>query len=237
LAQGAVTSAPAPSSPVEITFYPLLLKAPIFGATINFPDLPDNPGGSGSTDLSWNAAYMFGGTIEGPHFLFDTNGVWAALSATRSAPAISVDSSTKFFNAIGGVRIVSGLFATGGVRRVSTDLDVTLTPPTQGAPLSGHTKPGLWDPMVGAQYRGRIRSRTKFDLDFRGGGFGVGTDVDVFGEAAVNWRIVPHVELRAGYSLIYFKLTVADVNVLSVSRTLIAKQTLHGPEFGIGITF
>jgi len=233
-----------PSSPpdqpaIQVTIYPLLLQAPIFGATINFPDLPNFPGsgGSGSTDVSLNAAYMFGGTIEGRRWFADVNGVWADVSANHSAPRLSVESNTRFFNGIGGVRVFHDFFATGGFRRVATDLDVTLSLPSQGTTLNGQTSPGVWDPMLGVQYRGRLGRRTKFDLDFRGGGFGVGTDVDISGEATADWRLVPHVVLRAGYTILYYKLTVADVSVGPVQRTLISKQTLHGPELGIGITF
>ena len=75
------------------------------------------------------------------------------------------------------------------------------------------------------------------DGNFQGGGFGVGTDVDLSAEFHARWRVVKHVELRAGYSLLYFKLTVADVSIGSFQRTLVAKQSLHGPEVGLGIVF
>jgi hypothetical protein len=83
----------------------------------------------------------------------------------------------------------------------------------------------------------RSPGRWTFDGNIQGGGFGVGTDVDVSAEFHARWRFVPHVELRAGYSLLYFKLTVADVNIGSFQRTLISRQSLHGPELGPGIAF
>ena len=75
------------------------------------------------------------------------------------------------------------------------------------------------------------------DGTFDGGGFGVGTDVDVSGEAHVGWRFLKHIELRAGYSFLYYKLTVADVSLGSFQRTLVSSQSLHGPVVGLGIVF
>ena len=46
-----------------------------------------------------------------------------------------------------------------------------------------------------------------------------------------------HLELRAGYSFLFLKLTVTDVSIGSFQRTLVAKQSLNGPELGIGIVF
>jgi hypothetical protein len=135
------------------------------------------------------------------------------------------------------VRLVKGLFAIGGVRRVKVDLDVNLVVPSQNTTLSGKMGPGLRDPLFGAQYRGRLTRRTRFDADVRAGGFGVGSDVDVSGEGAVNRQFAPHVERRPGYAFLYYKLTVDSVTISAVTRTLISKQTLHGPGFGLGIAF
>ena len=65
----------------------------------------------------------------------------------------------------------------------------------------------------------------------------MGTDVDIAAEAAIDWDITRHFVLRAGYSLVYYKWTMDDADVDGLERTLISKQTLHGPEIGIGIRF
>ena len=65
----------------------------------------------------------------------------------------------------------------------------------------------------------------------------VGTDADVSGGAHVGVRLIPHTELRLGYTALYYKLTVADVSVGSFQRTMISSQSLHGPEIGLGIVF
>jgi hypothetical protein len=222
-----------------VTLYPILVRAPLFGANVDIASVPGDPGSgaSGTTDYSLNGAYMFGGILESRRWLIDVNGVWAALSASHSAPLVAVDSDTRFFNGIAGIRVAGGVFATAGFRRVATDLDVTIQPVTKETALNGKPSVGVWDPMIGTRYRGRLGSSFVLDLDFRGGGFGVGTDIDLSGEAAIDWRFARHWELRAGYSLIYFKMTIDHVDFNSVARTLTAAQTLHGPAIGIGFAF
>ena len=225
---------------IRVTIYPILVKAPIYGASIDLPSLPGGGGEgaaqSGSTDLSLNAAYMGGALIEADRWFAEGYGVWAALSATRSAPGITVTSDAYFFSARGGVRLAGGLFATGGVRRVRVDLDVTLELPGSQRTIEGQAERGVWDPLIGVDYR-HTRGSWTLDGNFQGGGFGVGTDVDLSAEVHARWRVVKHVEIRAGYSLLYFKVTVADVSIGSFQRTLVAKQSLHGPEIGLGIVF
>jgi hypothetical protein len=242
---GTRNAAAADDPGIRVTIYPLLVKAPIFGASINLPSLPSVPGGGGgdeagavdeSTGVSFNAAYMGAALVEANRWFAEVSGTWAALSATRDAPHIVVDSDAYFFSARGGVRLVGGLSATGGVRRIRTNLDITLTLPNSGRTISGTVKPALWDPMVGVDWR---RSFGGFSLDANAqyGGFEVGTDVDASGDLNARWRVIRHLELRAGYSVLHVKMTLADVSIGSFQRELIAKQTLHGPEFGFGIVF
>jgi hypothetical protein len=229
---------------IRVTIYPILVKAPVFGASVDLPSLPPGSGSggdeagdiTGSTDTALNAAYMGGLVIEAHRWFAEGYGTWANLSATRSTPRIIVSSDSLFFVARGGVRLVGGLSVTAGVRHAIVDLDATLTLPVSEQPIEGHAKPGIWDPLIGIDWRRNIGSWT-IDGNFQGGGFGVGADVDLSAELHARWRIVRHVELRAGYSLIYFKLTAADVSIGSFQRTLVTRQTLHGPELGLGIVF
>ena len=244
-ARAADADQPSPDKPIRVTIYPILVKAPIFGASIDLPSLPSTPGGGGgeesgavseSTDLSLNAAYMAGFLIEANRWFLEGSGTWAAVSATRSSPLITVTSNTYFYTARGGVRIAGGLSATAGVRRATIDLDATLTLPISGRTLEGKTKPGVWDPLIGADYR-HDAGKWTIDGNFQGGGFGVGTDVDLSADVHARWRMVKHLELRFGYTMLYFKDTVASVSIGSFQRTLIVKQSLNGPEFGLGIVF
>ena len=223
-------------SKIDVTIYPVLAQIPIFGAKIDIPDLPSLPGGSGTTDLSLNGAFLFGVIVESRRWLADVNGLWAAVSASSPDPLTKVDTHTGFVNVSGGVRIAKSLFAIAGVKRVRADMDVTVTGPRQTT-LQSATNPALWDPLLGAEYRGQLTPRTRFDTTFKAGGFGVGTDIDVSLEGAVDWSLSHHFVLRAGYSFLYYKLTVEDANIAAVKRPLISKQTLHGPEMGFGIRF
>jgi len=241
---GTRNAAAEDDSGIRVTIYPLLVKAPIFGASINLPGLPSIPGGGGdesgavdeSTGVSFNAAYMGAALVEANRWFAEVSGTWAALSADRDAPRISVDSDAYFFSARAGVRLVGGLFATGGVRRIRTNLDIQLSLPSTGRTISGTAKPALWDPMVGVDWR---RSAGGFSIDANAqyGGFEVGTDVDASGELHLRWRPIRHLELRTGYTVLHVKMTLADVSIGSFRRELVAKQTLHGPEFGFGIVF
>jgi hypothetical protein len=234
--------APAQSdSSVEVEIYPLLIQAPIFGATIKLPALPSNPGGeggeqSGSTDFTLNSAYMAGLTVRGRQWFAEARGTWMDLSASFSAPRLQVDSKATLFNARGGIRIADGLSATGGVRRVGLTLDTQLSLPALGVSVQGTTKPVLWDPLIGVDWRHRT-GRWVVDGNFQGGGFGVGSDVDLSGEVHASWRGIPHTEIKLGFSVVYYKLTVADVSIGSFQRTLVSSQTLYGPILGFGFFF
>ena len=226
---------------VEVILYPILVEAPIFGATINLPSLPSGGGGergsqSSSTDVSLNAAYMAGIDVRTSRFFGELRGQYAALSASRATPLITVDSNTYFFYGRGGVRLFDGFSATGGFRRIQVNLDASLTVGALPNPIEGRTKPVLWDPMIGVDWR-QAMGRWIIETSFEGGGFGVGTDADVDAEMHVGWRIIPHTEFRLGYAFLYYKMTVADVSIGSFQRTLVSSQTLHGPSVGFGIVF
>lgn len=231
---------PAPAKRrTRITIYPVLLQSPLFGASIN---LPSGPGGggddgseqSGSTDVSINSAWFYGATVQSDRWFAEFTALWADVSAERVTPNVVVSTDNRLVGARGGVRLVGGLSATGGFRRVSSDLTFTLT--GRSRTYTGTTTPVLWDPLIGADWRGE-KGRVRFDASFQGGGFGVGTDQEYSADGHLDWEFLPHVVLRGGYSFLYFKMTVLDVSVGSLQRTLVAKQTLHGPGVGIGITF
>jgi hypothetical protein len=225
----------------RVTIYPILIKAPIFGASVDLPSLPSGGGGesgdvSGSTDTSLNAAYMAGVLVEADRWFAEASGAYAALTASRATPRVNIDSKAYFYGGRGGVRILGGFSATGGFRYVSLDLDATLTLPLLNKTIEGTATRGIWDPLVGVDWRRTAGSWT-IDGNFQGGGFGVGADVDLSAEIRARWRPAKHFEIRAGYSFLYLELTVANVSIGSFQRTLVAKQSLHGPEIGFGIVF
>jgi hypothetical protein len=235
---------PAPSgSKVTVTLYPLLVRAPVMGATLNLPSVPRPPDGgggeevSGSTGLALNTAWMAGVAVGSDRWFAETFGLYAALSATRSTPLVTLDSKTYFFNGRAGVRLFGGFSATAGFRRVSADLNASIERASAGTIAQASAKPVLWDPLVGVDWRSDLGDRVRVSANLQGGGFGVGTDLDVSAEAYASWRLLRHLELRGGYTAVHYKMTIANVSVGSLQRTLISHQTLHGPEVGIGIPF
>jgi hypothetical protein len=120
---------------------------------------------------------------------------------------------------------------------VHADLDATITLPLIGKTLEGKASPSLWDPLIGADWLGRIGNRWTVDANFQGGGFGVGTDVDLSAQATVDWRFAGSFVLRGGYAVQHIKMTLADISIGSFQRTLVSTQTLHGPIIGLGYVF
>jgi len=231
---------------VTVTLYPLLVRAPIFGAKIELPAIPGGGGGNGSgsgedgsqsgtTDAALNAAYMAGILVQADRWFGEFNGLYAALSATHDLPFIDIDSKTYFYNGRGGVRLFDGISATAGFRRITIDLDATLDAAPVGR-IQGRLKPGFWDPLIGVDWR-RSFGKWSFDANVEGGGFGGGTDTDLGAEVNAKRHFGRHVELRFGYEMVYLKFTVLDARIGAFERKLTSEQTLHGPQIGIGIVF
>jgi len=230
----AAEQTPAPSSDLKISIYPILLWVPAFTATTvvpPFPDAPngpDLPGGSGSTDASFDGAYLAGLSIEKGNWRIDTDGIWAALVTTRDRPLLNIDLDILYGHVSGGVKIYKDLYVTGGVRRVALKYDIQLA----DRPQHFVRKPGIWDPLVGLGWHSALGSRWTLNIVGEGGGFGVGADVDFGGSVRADWKVAKHVGLTFGYGLLYFKLSDTVLQ-----RTFEVKQTLHGPVLGLGLYF
>jgi hypothetical protein len=235
--------APDPNAgkrPLKVVIYPILVQAPLFGASIDLPSLPGGGSGErdevrGSTDVSLNAAYLVGFLVETNRVFVEASGTWADISADRESPRVSLKTKTLLFEARGGVRVFKGISATGGVHHLSMDLDAILDLPSLGKTLEGRAKPGFWDPMIGVDWRGQF-GRWELQTAFEGGGFGVGTDVDLSGTVRADYRI-GWFDMRFGYAINHLEATILDVNIGSFQRQMVVKQTLHGPSIGIGIAF
>jgi hypothetical protein len=238
------SAAADPDKGVEVIVYPILIQAPVFGASIDLPSIPSSPGDGGesgaqsaSTDVSLNTLYMAGVSLRAPRWLVDVRGQWADLSANRQTPLVTLDTKARFFVARGGVTIAHGFSVTAGVRRIWGALDASLTVPSlANKVLTGSIDKALYDPLVGIDWRRRAGS-FGFAVNAEGGGFGVGTDRDVSGEVDINWRFTPHTDLRIGYGFFYYKISTDPIGIGSFQRTLVSSQTLHGPAIGLGIVF
>ena len=107
-------------------------------------------------------------------------------------------------------------------------LDINATVETDSASRS----PGFWDPLICVTYRRRLGRKWRILLNGDGGGFGVGSDVDVTATGRAEWQFARHFGITMGYGGLH----------LSESSTVAGKKlaispTLHGPIFGFGIYF
>jgi len=96
-------------------------------------------------------------------------------------------------------------------------------------------KPGVWDPIVGATYRVPMGSHRLLTLHGDGGGFGVGSEVDLAANLTLDWRATRHVGLTFGYGLLYFRLRDTVLEGAAVDDPLELGTTLHGPILGLKI--
>src|SRR4051812_32560186 len=73
----------------NITIYPVLVQAPIFGATVNLPELPGGGGGiipggnTRSTETSLQGAYMGGVEVDNPKWMMSFAGLWMSFGTDR----------------------------------------------------------------------------------------------------------------------------------------------------------
>jgi hypothetical protein len=221
-----------------VVIYPILAWLPIFGASAilpHVPDLPGRPGSgpgsgsgqSGSVSGSLNAAAALGVEIEKDRWLLTADFLWAGLSGSADRPLAKITSDITYGDMIGGRRVYKGLAVVGGVRRIAFDVGVQLADLPEFS-----RKPGVWDPLVGIDWRQDLGRKWTTHLELVGGGFGVGSDVDASAKVRFEWRFARHVQLALGYGVLYLKESIG-----AGDRTFKFDQTLNGPEFGIGIGF
>ena len=219
----------------QISIYPVFAWAPIFG--ISTQELPSSPGGGGgggggllppsNTSSSFNGAVFAGFSVEKSKWSTDGTFLWAGLSSERNNPFARISVDVIFGQLMAGREIVPNLFLEGGFRRIALNLSLRLGDfPT----VSG--KPGVWDPLVGLTYRRQLTKKWKVLGHADGGGFGVGSDVDIAATARAEWQFARHFGIAMGYGVLHLSITRTVAQ-----RSLEIKQTLNGPIFGFGIYF
>ena len=241
LALGVSAPAWAQDKPPSVVIYPILVQAPIYGATVDVPSIPGgggggSEGGDATTDWGFNAAYMGGMELQGNRVFGEFDVFWTKPSASRDVtPRIDVSSDIWTVSLKGGYRLGKGIGITAGTRYVSLDVDTTLEFPQSGVTLRGSSTQTRWLPFVGGDWRGLVARKWTMNAS---------ADVGLGGEhssserlkARVDWQVVPHVSIRVGYQLLHVKLD-ADAILGGVARSWSTSQNLHGPEFGLGIVF
>lgn len=213
----------------RVNAYPILLWVPLdIDAGVDVPPNDIDQGDAGDIlDSHLDGAFFGGVTASNGPWWIEGYAIWASFGGDRpQSPFLTVDMDLIYADAKVGRRFAPNLYVTGGVRRVALDYDITL-----GNLPRLSRKPGVWDPLVGIAWH-RIGDKVEWHASFEGGGFGAGADVDLGAGVRVDWKVIPHFGLVAGYNFLYLKLsdTVAG-------RTVVLKPTLHGPAVGIGLYF
>lgn len=221
----------------QVAIYPVMAWAPIFGvSTREFPSISGSgTGGGGGGGLlppanasgSFNGAAFAGFRIEKSRWSVDSMALWASVSAERSNPYVRLDAHIIFGQAFVGREVLPNLFLEGGFRRMAVSLSLKISDFPEL-----DRKPGFWDPLVGLTYRRQLSKKWRIYGHADGGGFGVGSDVDVAATARAEWQFARHFGTTFGYGLLHFK----ETNTV-LQKSLEVSQTLNGPIFGFGIYF
>jgi hypothetical protein len=215
----------------KVVLYPIYAWVPLgLDIDVDVAPLPDGGGGGGGgkiVDSRFDGAYFGGLSVTGPRFRVDADGLWAAVGGDRPEnPFLEVDVDAIYFHVTGGVRVVDDLYVTAGVRRLALKYNVRI-----GDQPDFERKPGLWDPLVGLAWH-RVGEKLEVHVIGEGGGFGVGTDVELSGGVRLDWKPFTHFGFTGGYNFMYVKLSNTRDR-----REFTVKQTMHGPALGIGIYF
>jgi hypothetical protein len=219
----------APDKPTEkpygwhIAIYPALAWAPIFGSSVT---LPGQPSPSGSTSSSLNGLFAAGARFERGRWSADTMFMWAALSAERQNPLVGLNLDLVLWDVMAGRQILPNLYIEGGVRSLALDIHATV------GSLSASRSPTYWDPLIGLTYRRELGRKWRILVHGDGGGFGVGSDVDLSATARAEWQFARHFGIAMGYAGMH----LSDSNTVN-GKTLKISPTLHGPTFGLGVFF
>jgi hypothetical protein len=215
----------------KFSIYPVLAWLPInVNIDVNLPPINGGGGGQGGSILNshFDGTFLAGFSATNGVWRVDTDGLWAAVGGDRvpERPNLSVDVDVIYGHGAVGRRVAPDFYVTGGLRRIAFKYDVTLG---DLAPFT--RKPGVWDPLIGVAWH-RVGEHLEWHGVLDGGGFGVGSDVDLSATFRLDWKPTRHFGLTGGYSLLYFKVT-QDV----ASQRFVAKQTFAGPVVGFGLYF
>jgi hypothetical protein len=237
-------NASAPAAPandpdkLKVAIYPLFGWLPFLSSSANLPPPAGNVGGGSliaNPNTSLNGAAAFALDVTFKKWVFEGQGLFGSLSATRSSPYAKLTGSIDYGDFFVGHGIGKGFSVLGGFRRLAVGFDATV-----GDQPTFSRKPGVWDPLVGIEWRRTLGRKFYAQARFDGGGFGVGSDVDLDAQVRLEWRFVKHFGTVIGFQALHngfsgtASVTAADT---TVTRPWNYHQTLYGPLLGFGIYF
>ncbi len=188
VAQTATPAAPDVDESWRISIYPVLAWIPSgIDIDLNLPPSGGDGGFAGDIlDSRFDGAFLGGFSAVKGAWRLDVDGLWAAVGGDRvESPRFTVDADVIYFHVSGGRRIVKDLYATAGVRRFALKYVIDVD-----ALGIFERKPGVWDPVVGLAWHTQKRHYEVHAL-FEGGGFGVGSDVELATSFRADWKPIP----------------------------------------------
>ncbi len=227
-----------PPNAWKFIVYPVYAWVPFFSTSVTLPTIPSPPGGGGpvtpegTTSGSLNGAAFAGAEIYKGQWSGMFTFLYAGLSATRTTPRTKVTADFIYGQAMVEHEVYKGLSLGGGFRRMALDLTATV-----GDFPSVSRTPGFWDPLLSATYRKQLNRKWRVSGHMDGGGFGVGSDLDIGAAASADWRFAKHFVLTMGGAYLHFENSDTILSDTALRKTLTMKPTMYGPTFGIGIYF
>jgi hypothetical protein len=221
----------------NVAIYPIYAWVPVFGAHTSFPDAGGGSNGGpgildGSVSGSFSGAFFSAVDITKSHVVAHTEFMYASVSGDNSHPTVHIGMKAVYGSLMGGFQADNGLSLEGGFRRLALDINAAVNDrPGVSA------KPGIWDPLIGVSWTHQLGRQWMLKAHVDGGGFGVGSDVDVGASVRADWRFARHFGVTLGAEGLHLQLSSNILEQTSRSRTLKFRQTLYGPMFGFGIYF
>ena len=179
LALVSATPAAAQSDDWKISIYPVLAWVPTsIDIDVNVPPIDGGSGegpefGGKILDSRLDGAFFGGLSAAKGIWRIDVDGLWAAVGGDRlDRPVLRVDVDAIYGHGSLGLKVAPDFYVTAGVRRMATKYDIEL----DGRQFE--RKPGLWDPLIGVGWH-KGGDTVEWHATFEGGGFGVGSDVDI----------------------------------------------------------
>lgn len=234
------TAKPVPPSPdpddLHVSIYPIFGWLPSF--TSNFSVPPGTGGGpvlDGSTDSNISGVLAIAADVTYKKWLFEAEGLKANVSGTRNTPNASLSAHVKYADLFVGRKFGENFYVIAGARYIGLKFRASvLNSPTF------EVSRGVWDPMVGLEYRKALGHKLNLKGRFDIGGFGAGSQVDTSGQLVLEWKFAKHFGTVLGYQILYDKLegTVSrQVANVPINYNWQYAQTFHGPILGFGIYF
>lgn len=230
---------------LKVDLYPIFGWVPFFSSSIAAPNLSPPAGGvgggnilgnlAGNTNISLNGAAVFAADVRWKKWLLEGEGMFGSVSGDRTSPHLDVTTSVHYGDLFVGRELGYGLTALAGFRRMGVDVGATfLTLPTVSF------DPQVWDPLIGIEWRHTLSRKLFAQVRLDGGGFGVGSDMDIDGQARLEWRFAKHFGTVLGYQALQTRHSGAISQTLlntTYNRPWSYRQTYQGPIIGFGIYF